>query len=351
MAVSIREVAAFAGVSRGTVSKALNNAAGAQLAPQTRERVRHAAKTLGYHPSAVARALSRKTLDTIGIVQAQGVSSPIRAGFFASIFDALFEAAANNGQNTTVFTGHRWKNAADSLPIYSDGRCDGFILFFQPDGSDILPALAGADIPLVLVSDTIADPRITCVDVDSRQGMRVMTEHLLSLGHERIAILAGDQPASSVAPRVAGWRDALRSAGREADPHFAPSGDYSAESVEARVHTLLELPSARRPTAFLLTTDEMAFTAIRALQRLGLRVPDDISVAGFNDVFEAQSEHPPLTTMRQPFGDIADRALSLLLAQIEDINRRGEKIHFPAELIVRGSTAPPPGKRTRPASL
>lgn len=340
MPVSIREVAARAGVSLGTVSKVLNNSTGAQIASGTKERVRTAARELGYHPSAVARALVRRQTDALGVIFPQFNSeSPIRGGFFSLVFNEILEAAHARQQDVTILSGRSWVDAETSLPMYRDGRCDGYIVFFQHEGSDLLAAFSDKDIPFVLVNDCVSDERVSCVDVDNRTSARVATEYLLSLGHRRIAHIAGNVPQSPVSGRLAGYHDALQAAGVASDPRFAPPGDYSFESVIERVTTLMSLPLPERPTAVFCGADGMAGSALRCLTRLGIRVPDDVSVIGHDDITEAAQEHPALTTMRQPFARIGDAVLDELLCVIRDIKNRGRKQFLPTELVVRESTA------------
>jgi LacI family transcriptional regulator len=267
-------VAARAGVSLGTVSKAFDE--NAKVSTDTRERVRRAAKELGYHPSAVARAMVRKRMDTIGVILPPNMVSPVRSAFYSTIFHALLQAAAPRDQDIAICTGRRWIDAATSLPRFRDGRCDGFVVFWQPEESDLIKTLLDAKIPLVLVNDRGQDPRLSYVDIDSAASARTMTEYLRSLGHQRIALISGDSRVSSLGLREQSYRAVL-----------------------------------------------------------------DISVAGHDDVPGVAQEYPALTTMRQPFLSIAERALDLLLTQ-EPQQPTGRHVLMPAELIVRASTGPPP---------
>ncbi len=342
MPVSIHEVAARAGVSLGTVSKVLNNSLGAQIAPGTKERVRVAARELGYYPSAVARALVRKQTDTLGVIFPDfDAQSPIRSGFFSLVFNEILEAAHAREQDVTILSGRSWTNARESLPRYRDGRCDGYIVFFQFPGSDLIEAFLDNKVPFVLVNDSGDDPRLSCVDVDNRESAFAATKYLLSLGHRRIAHLRGNMPDGPVAGRFLGYKDAIEGVGLSFDPRLSPTGDYSFESVARRVSDLMEMPITERPTALFCGADGMASSAIRVLTRLGLRVPGDISVLGHDDLPEAAQEHPALTTMRQPFAQIGRAVVDDLLAVIGDIQSRGKKQFLGTELIVRDSTAEP----------
>lgn len=337
MPVSIREVATRAGVSLGTVSKALNNSPHAQLSQETRERVRSAATELGYHPSAVARAMTRKRFDTIGVVLPPGVISPMRIPFFSAMFDAILGAAASQQQNVTVFLSESWKDATQSLPAFRDGRCDSFLLFMQSPESDIFDALAQAELPFVLLNQTNESPVVRCVDVDDVLGAQTMTEYLIGLGHRRIAMLCGDRTAPWIQGRLQGYRQALEHAGIPYDPRLTASDSFVFETIQGQVDTLMDLPEASRPTALFCGNDTLAFQALRCLSRRGLRVPEDISLVGFDDVFESDDDHQSLTTMRQPFTQLAELAIQLVLQT--DTANPVQKIRLPTTLIGRGSTA------------
>jgi DNA-binding LacI/PurR family transcriptional regulator len=357
VAVSIREVAVRAGVSRGTVSKVLNQSAGAQIAFDTRERVRRAAEELGYRPDPVARALARRRIDAVGVVLPPGEVSPLSSTFFATMFDALLRAAADHRQTTTVFPGRAWADSGEDVSAFVKGRCDGLIVFVQSEGplpsdpaggvavrhSSLVASLAAARFPFVVVSDSGGNPLYPSVDVDNHAAAAEMTRHVLSLGHRRIAHLPGDPAVGCVAPRVAGYRAALEAAGVTPDPRLCAPCGFASFAVRRTVENLMALPAPERPTALFCCNDAMALEAMRSLARLGLRVPEDVSVAGFDDVPEAAAGEPPLTTVRQPYRELGREALSLLMEQIEDGRARGPaRRELPTELVVRGSTAVPP---------
>ncbi len=338
--ITIGKVAARAGVSPGTVSKVLNSMADGQIALATQQKVRQAANELGYHPSAVARGLVRRRMDTLGLVLPVGQYSPTTHPFFTALFNDLLKAAAAQHQNTMVFTGETWRDAAQSLPRFRDGRCDGLLLFYQPHHSDMIPALLDASVPTVLVSDVWDEPRLSYVDVDNVHGARTMTEYLLSLGHRRITLVCEEEDLSFILPRREGFEQAMVARGLSPDTSNVVSAGYTNESVYAAISTLMDVPEPQRPTALFCLSDSLAMFTIAALMQHGLRVPQDISVAGFNGDAAAERVYPPLTTMRQPYEKIGEAAVSLLMAQIEDRSERGRRIILPTELIIRQSTAP-----------
>ncbi len=341
--VAIRDVAAQAGVSRATASKALNPAAMSVIAPATRERVQRVARELGYYPSAIARGLSRKRMDTLGIVMTPGSVAPHESPFFGILFNGVLRAAAVHGQNVTLCVGETWRGAAESLPRFRDGRCDGFLIFYQKRESDLIDALVNAGVPTVLVDDRRDDPRLSWVDVDNRGAARAMTEYLIGLGHRRVALIT-DNDAESVyiENRIVGYREAMegnRLPSQEVLLSYVAAGDGG---VYHAAQALARLSAASRPTALFCASDSAAAVAITAVTDCGLRVPEDVSVAGFNDDDGGKDVKPALTTMRQPYSRIGEEAVSLLVEQVGDISRRGRQVMLPTELIVRDSTGPAP---------
>ena len=342
MPVSIRDVAAQAGVSLATVSRVLNSKSSAQIAPKTRARVEHAATALGYHPSAIGRALARRQTDTFGIVLPSTRESPLRDSYFSALMDGVLEAATESEMDVVVFTAHASWNDRAYLAKLRDGRCDGLLLFHQPGESEIIPALLDAESPCVLVGDWREDPRLTCVDVESYESARTVVGHLLGLGHRRIALLSTGEGLYYVPPRLIGYRQALSEYGLTADEALIHTdmAPWDPDGVVHRIQSLMSLPAGERPTAFWCTTDNIAAIVQAALSRQGFRVPEDVSVAGFNDDSNAWHQHPPLTTMRQPYVDMGAQAIRLLLERIADPQAPAQKLELPTQLVIRGSTGP-----------
>ena len=344
MPVSIREVAAQAGVSLATVSRVLNRESSARIAPQTRERVELAASSLGYHPSAVARALVRRQTDTLGVVLPPTDESPLRNSFFSALLDGVLEAATGANLDTMVFTSRPSWGSRSYLSKLRDGRCDGLILFHQPSDSEIIPALLDASVPSVMVGGWREDPRLPCVDVENTESFYQMTQYLLGLGHRRIALLSAGQELYFVPPRITGFRRAFESNGLIPDETLIITAveAWKPELVIHWVDALLALSREMRPTALCCTSDDTAQLVLSALGRRGVQVPEEISVTGFNDDINALRQQPPLTTMRQPYEGIGTCAIALLRERIADPSVPARKVNLPTELVRRGSTAPPP---------
>ena len=176
------------------------------------------------------------------------------------------------------------------------------------------------------------------VAIENRKGARTAVQHLLSLGHRRIAFIAGSHRTGQSAERQAGYVEALNDAGIPADPALVVPGFFVQTGGHAATQQLLDLPTP--PTAIFAANDEMAFGAIDAIHSRGLRVPDDISVVGFDDIATSSYIHPPLSTMRQPLGELSACAVRELVALIEGKGIEPSKTTLPLELIVRESTGP-----------
>ncbi len=346
MAISIYEVAAEAKVSIATVSRVLNDKASAPVAVATQKRVREAARRLQYHPSGVARGLARGRMNTIGLVLYYEQPSVTSDPYLGPCLDGILAVHKRNHQNTLLFTKSSWAEALEHVPSFCNGHCDGLMLMLPHTHSAIVDALAGRNIPFVLVGDSRSDPGLLCADVDNVGAGRAATDYLIGLGHHRIAAFLGDDIFLSSEQRFTGYCQALAEAGIEGNPAWVQNSSYfpSAASCDAAVGALLELPVSQRPTAIFCFNDNMAIGTLRALQKRGISVPRDMSVIGFDDIPEAGAVSPALTTMRQPIYAIGEHAATLLLARINGEVAPGQHELLPAEMIVRESTAPPPSK-------
>ena len=343
---TIREVAKACGVSPMTVSYVLNNPG--RVRQETRTRVLLAMREMGYRPPAAERGEedARGTL-TIGVVYSRWNRLEAEAPYYRRIVGGILEAADDLVCHVTLFSHHSWEgNAYKSLRVYCDGRCDGLIIFAPKIGSDLVAALRERGVPFVLVGDTGDLPEDWCVDVDNIAAARNVTEYLLGLGHRRIAYLPGAPNTRVTQQREDGWRAALEAADVAPTPAHLLPGDWSPESGRERAARLLSLPDGERPTALFCAFDGLALAALAAAREMGLRVPQDVSIIGFDDIPAAPATEPPLTTVLQPYAEIGERAVRLLLTQMgggSSADAPGErKVLLPTKLIVRQSAGPPP---------
>ncbi|GAB4469294.1 MAG: LacI family DNA-binding transcriptional regulator [Armatimonadaceae bacterium] len=339
---SIKEVAAVAKVSQATVSKVLNNRSDTQISLATRQRVREAADRLGYHPSAVARGLAGKRMNAINIVMAYAETSVTSDPYLGPCLDGILAVCKREQQKAVLFLEDDWQSAFDRFPAFCDGTSDGVLLMIPRTDSQVVEVLASRSVPFVLVGDSREDARMNCVDVDNMSGTRKAIEHLLALGHRRIAAFAGNEDFCSNGQRMTAYRKALRDAGLPVDPALIFPGEYHPEYGERNVRILLERFAAKdRPTAIFCFCDAIAVGALSELAKAGVDVPGEISVVGFDDIPRAATLSPPLTTVRQSVRQVGECAVELLLSRIGGDVPPGKRILLNPEMVLRGSTAPP----------
>jgi DNA-binding LacI/PurR family transcriptional regulator len=343
-ATTIKQVAEEAGVSMMTVSAVLRPQ-GKQnypIAAATREKVLAAAQKLNYVPSAVAQSMRGQRINAIGVVLINPNARFQDDPYISGVVDGIISVANTAGQNTSLFTGQRWSNASESLSLFCDGRTDGLIILSPSSDLDIVAALLDVGMPFVLVNGHSDDPRVSSVDIDNCGAMKTLVGRVAALGHRRIAYLAGRETSRSAQQRGEGYRRALTSAGVPSDPELMPVGGYSVQSGYERTRKLLTLSSENRPTTLCCGSDQIAIGALRALRESDIAVPGEMSLTGFDDIREAATLLPPLTTVHHPFERLGSRAAEILLANISGGKPLGSKEFISTEIIWRQSVTEPP---------
>jgi LacI family transcriptional regulator len=323
--VTIGDVAAAAGVSVATVSKVINDRYG--VAEETSARVRAVIDQLGYTSSLVAQSLRSRRSNVIGILAAD-----IEA-FNAELLKGAAQAIRGTGYDLVVFSdcGRRedqvgWERRA--LARVSS-LTDGAILV-TPSSVDVA---SGA--PLVAVDHNARSSTLPTVDSDNLNGAVTAAEHLVALGHRRIGFLAGRPDLESARLREQGYRRALEGAGIAFDPDLVRVGGYRAETAHDAAQELLSL--APRPTAIFAANDVSAIETIAVARSVGLAVPDDLSVIGFDNVPESALCVPPLTTVDQSIQRLGQEAVRMLIDLIDHPDSRPSQVVLPTRLIERGS--------------
>jgi len=328
---SIKDIARLARVSHPTVSRALQNSP--LVNPETAAKIRKIADEAGYRASAVARGLVTRRTRTIGLV-VTSVADP----FASEVVCGIEQTANDHGYSVFLADSNadpvREKKVVQAL---AERRVDGIIVESSRVGALYLPLLKEMMVPIVLVNDQHPGEFVHSVMISNFEGMRAAAEHLIALGHTRIAYLGDQFGYQSDVERHAGYRAALDAAAIPAMPELAVRGDGKAEAAMEAMDKLLTL--AHPPTAVCCYNDMTALGAMRQARLRGLRVPEDISVAGFDDLFFASYTQPPLTTVHQPMrrmGQMAMESLFKLMSGTDSV----PQIKVDAELIVRESTAP-----------
>ncbi len=363
-ATTLEDVAREVGVSAMIASVVLNGArSSTRVSEKTRARVLEAAERLRYRPNAVARGLSRRRMDTLGVV-ATFDRSEINL-YFLEVLNGILHAVAEQGQNATVFSISDWIHDEARILEFCDGRVDGMI-FIAPHR--ILAAFTEMfqhHTPFVTLHSSQLPSNAFNIDVDDEGGAHAAVRHLIARGHRRIAHFTGGLDLLGGRQRLAGYRRALEETGILYDPSLILPGGYSANSGRERMQAMLtEGRINPLPTAIFCANDAIAYGCMEVMAGFGLRVPDDISIVGFDDTLMARTTTPPLTTMRQPFHQMGRRAVALLLAQIRDeeipmeenaalasIVPTASGYHtevFATELVVRSSVGPPTAQPLTP---
>ncbi len=305
--VTLDRVAQAAGVSPSTVSRILNGTA--VVSDDKREAVDRAIAQLGFVPDPMARGLAGGRTLSIGVVT-QSMDSPFYGVALRGIEDELDKV----GYNALFVSGH-WNAAEEArcVDVLRARRVDGIIVLTGQLSDQALRTCAKA-LPIVVAGRVLKAAGLYSLKFDDCAGARMATEHLLTLGHRRIACIAGDPVHPDAVERLAGYRQALEQAGIPYEPALVAPGQFHEESGRLAMEHLLD--SRQRFTAVLACNDQMAFGASLALYRRGLRVPDDVSLVGFDDLAGANYAIPPLSTVQQPayeLGRIAAQAMLQLL--------------------------------------
>ena len=330
---SIEDVARIAGVSAQTVSRVSTGSQ--QVRPSTRERVLRAMDQLGYSPNQAARALRNGSFQALGLL-AHGFSRTDDG----MITQAIVAAAGVEGYSVTLLgvndpasTG--WEASASRL---SDQAVDGLIIIrAETETPDSLALSAGMPIA---VSDSRLVGFYPAVGTNQAQGSMDAVNHLLSLGHKTVHHIAGPEDSHPANQRLTAWRRCLEDAGITPPPEWR--GNWTAGSGYDVGQEILADPSV---TAVFCANDEMAFGLIRALHEAGRRVPEDISIVGFDDLALGAYLYPPLTTVRQDYEAIGRELIRLVLDQIHSHTRLpAVRVVVPTELVIRKTTCPPPSQ-------
>jgi DNA-binding LacI/PurR family transcriptional regulator len=323
------DVARLAGVSHQTVSRVINGHS--SLRPETRERVEEAIRQLGYRPNTAARALVTRRSATIGVIGSKG-------GFWGpSTVHRTVQAAGRDAGyfvSSASLPGLTRDELLDAINHLRNQSVEGIVLIAATDEAlDVARAQEGLGLPVVVVEGDEAQTHWT-VGVDQVAGAELGTRHLVDLGHTEIVHVAGPQSWTEARARLAGYQQAMYASGLRPSPHV--DGDWTAR---CGFEVGQELSRRGEVTAVFCANDHMALGMLRALSEAGIRVPEDISVVGFDDIPESQYLIPPLTTVRQDFTAVGQRAIEILQAAIAGTPAPDRLIS--PELVVRASSAAP----------
>jgi LacI family transcriptional regulator len=327
----MRDVAERAGVSVTTVSHVINETR--PVSDELRRRVLVAMDELGYQPNRLARSLRRGQTHTIGMIIPDNANP-----FFAEVARGVEDASFENGYSLILCNSD---GDLDKELLYTnvliEKRVDGILFVAAGLSTDRILDLQAQRTPLVIVDRDLPDAAVDSVLTDNAQGGGLATQHLIELGHRRIACITGPSDVTPSADRVTGYRQMLREAEIPIDEDLIVKGDFRYDSAYQASIQLLQMEDP--PTAIFACNDLMAVAAMRAALELGQKVPDDLSVVGFDDVRLAAFANPPLTTIAQPKYEIGAVAATMLLARMRNHDRPAHRRVFETSLVIRKSTA------------
>jgi len=333
MARTLEEVAKRARVSRSTVSRVINNHP--NVSATTRARVKAAIEKCGYRPHAVARSLATNRTNILGMVIPEAVTKLFTDPYFPLMLRGATEACNRNGYQLilSLFTASVDPATMHDRVVRS-GYLDGVLVANVSLDDGLIPSLLVDGIPFITIGRHPED-RVNYVDVDNVGGARMAVEHLIRLGHKRIGTITGPLDMTPGQDRLDGFRNVMNAHRLPVTEGLVAEGDFTEAGGRAAMVRLLR----EAPTAVFAASDSMAIGAIKAIRAADLRVPEDISVIGFDDVPSAVTIEPELTTVRQPIERAGQLAVEILVNLIEEEADNGttQRIVLPTELVVRES--------------
>jgi LacI family transcriptional regulator len=329
---TIREVSKHANVSVATVSRVVNG--NKWVSDSTRDKVLVSMKELGYQPNSFAKALATNKSDTYGMVV-----SDLGGPFFGNMMRAAEDEVRKVGKHLIVTSGHDTiESEREAIDFLMQRRVDALLLHLDvlPD-DEIIKLCDSANIPVILINRLIPELQDNCISLDNDLGGYLTTDHLIGLGHTQIACITGPLFKADARSRLAGYRRAIEQAGMDYDERLVIESDYQETGGQTSIERL-----RRRGihfTAVVAQNDHMAIGAIKTLKSHGAKVPEDVSVVGYDDMVMARYTEPALTTISTPVERFGQHAAELALNMDGDKSSNIQQ-RFEPELIIRGSTGP-----------
>jgi LacI family transcriptional regulator len=332
--VTIVDVAREAGVSYATVSRVVNNKN--SILPDKRARVLAAMQRLGYVPNMQARKLAGGRSQVVGVV-----SHDVWNSYVMEILRGIDEELASAEYDLMLYTSRR-RAAMEQAHVstLTQGLAEGLLLLLPRGLETYIEGLRKRHFPFVLIDDGGSAAGGRTVGATNRQGAYDAARHLLELGHRRIGVITGALDIGASHERLAGYHAALEAFGVPSDGRLIVEGDFTQPRAIEAARALLD--RAERPTAIFASNDVSAFGVLQVAREKNVRVPEDLSVVGFDDIPQAAESRPPLTTVRQPLEEMGRVAARMLLAAMHASEPLSERVELPTQLVVRDSTAPVP---------
>lgn len=335
--ITSKDVAEKAGVSRTTVSFVLNEVQNAQISQATREKVIKAAEELGYVPDEAARSLASGRNQFIGLLLTRSSHQLASDAFFTQILDELIEVVHRVNLRIMIDIVEPRHQMDAYLNLVKANRIDGILLSGPRLDDDALKTLERTNFPTVLMGQ-LPGSNFCWVDIDNKGAAKSAVQHLIDLGHKRIACVTNAQLIYTAATdRLEGYRQALEEAGIRYEPELVRYGDFDMKSGYLQVGDLLAKNTG--VTAIFVASDTLALGATAAIRKQGLRIPEDIAVVGFDDLPFAQYLDPPLTSVHLPIRDLAREAGEMLIRILNNEGKRCQRKILETRLIIRDSSS------------
>lgn len=331
--LTLEEIGKLAGVSRSTVSRVIN--AQPDVKDHIRERVLKIIRDTGYIPNLAARSLALKRSGILGLVIPRRVATLFGDPYFSRLTQGITQACYSQGYMLSLFLFYSIEDEQMALPhIVQSSYLDGVIVQATTDSDPVIPHLYKSSMPFLVIGRlNHMDTDISYIDVDNVSGAYSATTHLINLGYQRIAHVAGSLDNRPALDRKTGYEQALREHNFPVNQDLIVEGYFTEEGGYSSIESLLP----HKPDAIFVASDTMAFGAVRAIKDAGLIIPDDIAVVGFDDLPPSRHSNPMLTTVRQPILRFGARAIDVLIEIITNGNQPPHQTLFDTELIIRDS--------------
>lgn len=331
MSLTLEDIARMSGVSRSTVSRVING--DPNVKNQTRKKVQDIIQSINFQPNLAARGLAAGRTGVLGLVIPTGISSIFSDPYFPLLIQGVATACNALGYSVMLWLAEPDYERKTINQILYNGIVDGIIISSMAMDEPLIEKLMESKRPFILIGRSRTIDHIHYVDVDNRAGAHLGVSHILRSGRRRVGIINGPLNTVVAAERYQGYQEALRERGVPLLPELVIEGEFSDMSGYLAMKNLLP----HHPDAVFVSSDAMAFGAMRAIQDSGLRIPEDIAVVGFDDIPTAATSKPPLTTVRQPIQRTGSVAAETLIDLIEHPDPQPRRIVLPTELVIRNS--------------
>lgn len=335
MSITIKDVARLAGVSPSTVSRVISRHP--KISPATVRKVKEAMETLGYHQNLMAKSLVSKNTQTLGLVLPRSAEELFGNPFFSEVLRGMLSNANQASYDLLMSSANSQQEELEAVNRMVMGRrVDGIILMAPRKADPIVEKLLESDFPFVLLGRSMEHDDVLCVNNDNQKAAYDATNHLLAQGHTNIGFVTGPSDMVVSEDRLQGYKQALQEAGVEFSSEWVIDAEFLQASGFHAISLVMNLP--RKPTAFVVIDDLVAFGLIRGFYEVGLRIPDDVSIVSFNNIVLSELSNPPISTIDIGMYHLGYLTVQHLIRRVSGEPITQPQITVPHRLIVRGSS-------------